>query len=80
MRVFYDNQKPKVIQFRKYNFFPMKLSCMNWKLLYRCSLKVLEVLKGFSPGVFNRFCVTQRKNSNSGNLEPKTELIIFLFL
>ena len=38
----------------------------------------IEVLKGFKPGVFNRLCVTHSKSSNSGNLEPKIELIIFL--
>ena len=39
-----------------------------------------EVLNGFSPGVFKRFFVTPSKNSNSGNLEPNSELIKFLFL
>ena len=39
-----------------------------------------EVLKGSGPGVFNRFCVTHSKSSNNENLEPKSELIIFLFL
>ena len=38
-----------------------------------------EVLKGFSPGVLSRLCVTHSKSSNSRNLEPKIELIIFLF-
>ena len=40
-----------------------------------------EVLKDFSPGVFNRSCLTHKKKKiqNSGNLEPKSELIIFLF-
>ena len=39
-----------------------------------------EVLKGFSRGVFNNLCVTHRKSSINGDLEPKSELIIFLFL
>ena len=39
-----------------------------------------EVLKGSSPGVFNKFCVTHSKSSNSEYLEPKSELTIFLFL
>ena len=38
-----------------------------------------EVLKDFSPGVFNRFYITHSKSSNSGNLEPKSELKIFPF-
>ena len=38
-----------------------------------------EVLKNFSLGVFNRLCVINSKNSNSENLEPKSELIIFHF-
>ena len=38
-----------------------------------------KILKSFSPGVFNRFCVTRSKSNNNGNLEPKSELII-LFL
>ena len=58
----------------------MKLSCTNWKLLYRCSLKAFEVLKGFRPGFFNKTYVNHSKNSNRENLEPKSELIIFLFL
>ena len=37
-----------------------------------------EVLEGF--GLFNRPFVTHSKNSNSGNLELKSELIIFQFL
>ena len=36
-----------------------------------------EVLKGFSPGFFSRFYVTH--NKNFGNLELKSELVIFLF-
>ena len=38
-----------------------------------------EVLKGFSRGVFNSLCVTRRKNSINGNLEPKSELIFLFF-
>ena len=38
-----------------------------------------ELLKSFSPGVFSRLCVTHSKNNNNGNLEPKSELIIFFF-
>ena len=38
-----------------------------------------EVLKDFSPGALNSVCVTHSKNSNSGNLEPESELIIFFF-
>ena len=29
---------------------------------------VTEVLKGFSPSVFNRLCVTHSKSSKNGNL------------
>ena len=29
MKVFYDKQKPKIIQYRKYKVFTMKLLCMN---------------------------------------------------
>ena len=36
--------------------------------------------EGFiSPGVFNRICATRSKRINRRNLEPKTELIIFIF-
>ena len=37
-----------------------------------------EVLKGFSPGVFNSFCVTHNKNLQQPKFRTK-ELIIFLF-
>ena len=40
---------------------------------------VRELLKGFSPNVFNKLYVTHSKSSNKGNLEPKCELIIFSF-
>ena len=36
-------------------------------------------LKGFSSGVFSRLCITHIKNSNNGNLEPKSKLIIIFF-
>ena len=29
MKVFYNKQKPKVLQYRKYKGFPMKLLCKN---------------------------------------------------
>ena len=46
MMVFYNKQKPKIIQYRKYKIFPMKLLCMNQKVLYRVFLKFhLEHLK-----------------------------------
>ena len=36
--------------------------------------------EGFiSPGAFNRICATRSKSINSRNLEPKSELIIFIF-
>ena len=50
-----------------------------------------EVLKGFSPGVFNRLYVNHKKNleqpkfrskeraNNTSLLEPKSELMIILF-
>ena len=38
-----------------------------------------EFLKGFSPSTFNRLRVTHSKSSNSRNLKPNSELIIFLF-
>ena len=46
----------------------------NW--LHSLAKKIIE---GFSPGVFNRLCVTDNKCSNSGNLELKSELIMFFF-
>ena len=39
-----------------------------------------EVQKGFSSAIFNWFCAIHSKNSNSGNLRPKGELIRLLFL
>ena len=38
-----------------------------------------EVLKAFSPRVFNRLCVTHSKSGINGNLEPKIELIVSFF-
>lgn len=38
-----------------------------------------EVLKSYSPDLFNRSCVTQSKSKKNGNLEPKSELITFFF-
>ena len=37
----------------------------------------IEIMKGFSPDVFNRLCVNHSKSSNNGNLKPKSDLIIF---
>ena len=49
-------------------------------LYYKEHLDLLtEVLKGFSPSVFKRPCVTHSKSSKNGNLESKSELIIFFF-
>ena len=39
-----------------------------------------EVLKDYSPSIFNMLCVTQSKSSDNGNLEPKSKLKIFFFL
>ena len=36
-----------------------------------------EVLKVFSPGAFNRLCVTHSKSSNNGNLQLESTLLIF---
>ena len=36
--------------------------------------------EGFSPGIFNKLCVTHSKSSNSGKLEQKSKLISFIFL
>ena len=35
-----------------------------------------ECVKGFSPSVCSKLSVTHSKSSDSGNLEPKSELII----
>ena len=38
-----------------------------------------EVLKDFSPGVFNRSCLTHTKKKNSEQRKFRSELIMFLF-
>ena len=39
-----------------------------------------EILKGFSPDVFRKLCVSHSKSSNNGNFGPKNELAISPFL
>ena len=38
-----------------------------------------EIVKGFSPDVFNSLYVNHSKSSNSGSLEPNSDLIIPFF-
>ena len=38
-----------------------------------------EFMKGFSLDIFYRLLETHRKRSSSGNIEPKSELIIIFF-
>ena len=38
-----------------------------------------EVLKGFSPGIFNRLYITHNKNLEQWKFRTKEQAIIFLF-
>ena len=40
---------------------------------------VTELMKDFSPSFSNKLYVTHSESCNNGNLEPKSELIIFFF-
>ena len=54
-----------------------RFSCQ--KRLQRHLTLAVEGLKSSTASVSNRLSVTVRKSSNNWNLEPKGDLIIFLF-